>query len=217
MLNGDKAIRVGLIDDDPPFRRSVRMLLEGTPGFACCGSWGSLEAALHGQSDGEPDVILLDVRLPGTQGSQGVAEIRRRFPTALVLMLTGSSDDDVVFDSLCRGASGYLLKGTPPARLLEAIEEAYSGGSPMSPVIARKVVTLLSERRPVAEEIDRPLSERELEVLERLAAGRTYQEAASELSVSINTLRNHVRSIYDKLQVHSCGEAVSKAMRGGLI
>ncbi len=209
-------IRVALVEDDRPFRDSVRMLLGGTSGFTTVGAFGTLEAALHGQVEADPDVVLLDIQLPGTQGHEGVVDIKERFPGSLILMLTASADDDKVFASLCQGACGYLLKGTPPARLLEAIREAMEGGSPMSPVIARKVVSHLATRQTEAPLIN-PLTERETELLGLLAEGRSYQTAGLALEISINTVRNHVRSIYEKLQVHSCGEAVSKAVRAGLI
>lgn len=209
-------IRVALVDDDRPFRDSVRMLLGGTPGYACVGAWGTLEAALHGRADDDPDVVLLDIRLPGRQGDEGVEEIRARFPGALVLMLTANADDDTVFRSLCRGACGYLLKGTPPVRLLEALREAVDGGSPMSPVIARKVVAFVRSV-PASVPLEQPLTDRETELLGLISQGRSYQTAADELGISINTVRNHIRSVYEKLQVHSRSEAVGKALRAGLI
>lgn len=215
-MSSDEILRVAIVEDDRPFRDSVRMLVSGTHGFSCVGAWPSLEAALHSREDSEPDVVLLDVQLPGTQGDEGVESLRERFPSALVLMLTAHADDEKIFASLCRGACGYLLKGTSPAKLLEAIREAVDGGSPMSPIIARKVVALV--RRTTADlKLDADLTVRETEVLTLLADGKSYQAAADELGISINTLRNYIRSIYEKLQVHSRSEAVGKAIRGGLI
>ena len=218
MTNEDHrdTLRVGIVEDDRPFRESVRMLISGTPGFTCVGAWRSLEDALGSRAGEEPDVMLLDIQLPGTQGDQGVESLRRKFPSALVLMLTAHADDEKIFASLCRGACGYLLKGTPPAMLLQAIREAADGGSPMSPVIARKVVTLV-RRTAVEVPLGEDLTERETQVLALLADGKSYQAAADDLGISINTLRNYIRSIYEKLQVHSRSEAVGKAIRGRLI
>lgn len=215
-MEADESIAVGLVEDDRSFRDSVRMLLEGTPGYSCAGAWSSLEAAIHGHAAATPRVVLLDIQLPGRSGDEGVGALLERFPGALVLMLTASADDDKIFASLCRGACGYLLKSTPPASLLESISEAVEGGSPMSPVIARKVVTLFRRTSPEAPP-ETPLTPRETELLGLLAEGRSYQTAAEALGVSINTVRNHVRSVYEKLQVHTRSEAVSKGLRAGLI
>lgn len=211
-----RTVRVAFVEDDRAFRESIRMLVSGTPGFECVGAWPSLEAAMHGRAHPPPDVVLLDILLPGMQGDEGVERIRERFPSALVLMLTANASDEKIFMSLCRGASGYLLKGTPPAALLEAIREAVDGGSPMSPTIARKVVAFI-RRTAVDAPIEEHLTDRETAVLVLLAGGRSYQSAADELGISINTLRNYIRSVYEKLQVHSRSEAVGKAIRGGLI
>lgn len=212
----ERVIDVALVEDDIPFRESLRLLLGGTPGFTCRGAWGSVEAALRDRAAPAPDVVLLDIQLPGTQGDEGVGALLEKWPRSLVLMLTASADDDKVFASLCRGACGYLLKSTTPAQLLEAIAEAFDGGSPMSPVIARKVVRLF--RRTVAPpSADSALTERETALLAALADGRSYQAVGDALGISINTVRNHIRSVYEKLQVHSRSEAVSKALRDGLI
>ena len=210
------SIKVGIIEDDRVFRGGIQMLLEGTDGFRCVGCWGSVEMALVSRSPDAPDVILLDIGLPGTAGHQGVQSILERWPEGIVIMFTASSDDDKIFASLCRGASGYLLKGIPPAPLLDAISEAAAGGSPMSPQIARKVVQTL-QQGGVPRSRESPLTPRETQILSLLADGQTYQTAARQLEISINTVRNHIRSIYRKLQVHSQGEAVSKALRSRLI
>ncbi len=209
-------IEVGLIEDDIPFRDSVRMLIDGTPGFRCGVVAGSIRAAIDHPGATSPDVVLLDIQLPGTPGDEGVEQVLARWPEALVMMFTASADDDKVFASLCRGACGYLLKSTTPAQLLEAVEEAIHGGSPMSPVIARKVVRLFRQTVRV-EPLETPLTERETELLALLAEGRSYQAAADVIGVSIHTVRNNIRSVYEKLQVHTRSEAVSKALRGGLI
>jgi DNA-binding NarL/FixJ family response regulator len=210
-------IRVALIEDDAPFRQSLQLLVDGSPGFCCAGAWGMVEIALRAPELGEADVVLLDLHLPGVDGDEGVEQILARHPSLLVLMFTAHDDDDRVFASLCRGACGYLLKSTTPAQLLESIREAVGGGSPMSPKIARKVVRLFREH--VSEPVEQPaaLTAREIELLAAFANGHSYQSSASKLCITVNTVRSHIRSIYEKLQVHSQGEAVSKALRAGLI
>jgi DNA-binding NarL/FixJ family response regulator len=208
-------LRVALIDDDIRICRSLRMLIEGSPGYDCVGDWSTVEAALADRSLGRAEVLLLDLELPGMDGDEGVELFMARFPSLIVLMFTAFDDDERVFASLCRGARGYLLKNTAPARLLEAIREAADGGSPMSPTIARKVVHLLGKTAP--EPRRHPLTEREKELLALLADGHSYASSAADLGITINTVRNHIRSIYEKLQVHTQGEAVSKALRAGLI
>ena len=160
--------------------------------------------------------MLLDLHLPGVDGDEGVGLILDRHPDALVLMFTAHDDDQRIFNSLCRGACGYLLKSTTPSRLLEALQEAADGGSPMSPTIARKVVRLFQRTSPQSRE-EYPLTPREIELLALLADGHSYQSSASGLGISANTVRNFIRSIYEKLQVHTQTEAVSKALRAGLI
>jgi len=209
-------LRVALVEDDFRMREALRMLLDGTPGFEVVGAFGSVEEALHRPVSKHPDVVLLDVNLPGLSGDEGVGPLRDHFGDPVVLMLTVLEDEDRIFRSLCNGASGYVLKKTPPARLLEQIGEARAGGAPMSPEIAAKVVRLFRTVAPQPR-VGPALTPAELRLLALLAEGHSYQRAASELQVSVNTVRNHVRSIYDKLQVHSKSEAVSRALRSGLI
>jgi len=204
------------VEDDLRFRKSLQLLIDGSPGFSCIGAWSAVESALPAPALGRADIVLLDLHLPGMDGDEGVEEILERHPDLLVLMFTAHDDDDRVFASLCAGACGYLLKSTTPVRLLEAIREAADGGSPMSPTIARKVVRLFRETTPRTTE-HHSLTDREVELLATLAAGHSYQSSASDLGISVNTVRSHIRSIYDKLKVHSQSEAVSKALRAGLI
>ncbi len=211
-----RVLRVALVDDARPLREALRQLLDGTPGFRCVGAFASAEEALRADRALAPEVILLDVDLPGRSGPDSVADLLARFPGALILMLTVFDEHDRIFTSLANGACGYLLKRTPPARLLEAIEEAYQGGSPMSPEIARQVIRVL-QRHPVPTLDGARLTPQQLRLLACLADGHSYQAAARELGVSVNTVREHVRAIYDKLHVHSKSAAVSKAMRAGLI
>ncbi len=209
-------IRVAIVEDDRTTRQGLAMLIDGTPGYECVGQYRSVEEALRAAHT-EPDVILLDINLPGVPGTEGVKLLRERDPRTQVVMLTVFDAQDHVFESICNGACGYLLKKTPPARLLEAIAEAHQGGAPMTPEIARRVVTLFQEAPPPRKDDDHGLSERELSVLGLLAEGYSYAALSGRLGISINTVRNHIRGIYEKLHVHSRSEAVSKAIRKRMI
>jgi DNA-binding NarL/FixJ family response regulator len=213
----DQPVRVAVVEDDRPTRDGLRMLIDGTPGFACVGACRSAEEALAALQPDSCDVLLLDIHLPGMAGTDAVALFRQRWPHTVVLMLTVFAEEGKIFGSLCRGASGYLLKKTAPARLLESIREAHVGGSPMSPEIARKVIRMFREFRPIAGGLAHDLTPHEIRLLQLFAEGYSYQAAAERLHVSINTIRNYVRSIYDKLHVHSKSEAISKALRAGLL
>lgn len=210
-------IRVAIVEDDRVTREGLAQLVQGTPGFACEERFASVEQALAGlRRTAPPHVLLLDIHLPGRLGSQSVGLFRERFPAMQVVMLTVYASEDRILEAICNGACGYLLKKTPPAELLAAVGDAHQGGSPMSSEVARKVVTLLRQV-PRAERDETPLAGHELRLLKLLAEGHSYQACGSRMNVSVNTIRNYIRSIYEKLQVHSRSEAVSKALRGRLI
>ena len=210
-------IRVMIVEDDRVTRDGLRQLVDGTPGYRCLSVFGSVEQVLAGRTgELQPNVVLLDIQLPGMLGSQGVGSLRERWPGAAILMLTAFDDEDKIFESLCNGATGYLLKRTPPARLLEAVREARDGGAPMSPEIARKVVELFRRTAPPVA-LEEALTPQEIQLLRLLAEGCSYQTAGGHLGVSINTVRNYIRNVYEKLQVHTKSAAVSKAMRAGLL
>jgi DNA-binding NarL/FixJ family response regulator len=210
------ALKVGIIEDQPKIREGLRALIDGTDGFRCVGSFGSMEEAFAKLSHELPDVLLVDIGLPGMSGIEGTRRMKDLHPGLAVLMLTVYDDDRRIFDAMCAGACGYLLKKTPPARLLESLKEVVDGGAPMSPEVARRVVALFREIRP-PEQADYQLTPHEVRILKLLVEGHNYKTAAAELGVSINTVRFHMRSIYDKLQVHSKSEAVSKALRHRII
>jgi DNA-binding NarL/FixJ family response regulator len=215
-MQADDSINVVVVEDDQFTREGLALIIKGTPGYNCVGAFNSVEDALHQLGDKKPDVMLLDIHLPGMSGSEGVRVLKEKHPALQVLMLTIFAEQEKIFESICNGACGYLLKKTPPARLLEAIREAHEGGSPMSPEIARKVVTLFQRSRP-PEKLDEQLTPQEKRLLVLLAEGHSYNVAAEQLNISINTVRNYIRSIYEKLHVHSKSEAVSKALRSHLI
>ena len=209
-------IRIALVEDDRRTRDALRILIDGTPSHRCVAAFGSVEEALHTPLREPPDVVLLDINLPGMQGCDAVRLVLEHCPGAVVLMLTVYEDEERIFRSLCNGAIGYILKRTTPARLLGFIAEAASGGAPMSPEIAAKVVRLFTRVAP-PQDLDCRLTEREVELLQLLAKGFGYQVAAERLGITINTVRKHVRAIYEKLHVHSKSAAVAKAMRAGLV
>jgi DNA-binding NarL/FixJ family response regulator len=199
-----------IVEDDAVMREALGMLIQGTPGYQYLAGAGSIEEALSVLDSEQPDVLLLDVHLPGMLGSEGVSWLQQKCPGKPILMLTVYEDDDKVFESICNGACGYLLKRTPPAKLLEAIAEAHRGGAPMSPDIARKVVHLFQKFRPPGK-TQHALTPQEIRILGLLSEGYSYKTAAVRLHITVNTLRNYIRSVYDKLHVHSKTEAVHTA------
>lgn len=209
------SIRVAIIDDDRALRDGLSTVINATGGLTCVGSFSSVEEALPVLCQDAPEVLLLDIELPGTPGDRAVALLRDTCPAIRILMLTVFSDRQRLFTSLCNGAHGYLLKTTSQAQLLEAIRAACDGGSPFSPEIARHIVEFFQKTGPPSEAVSLMAPERRL--LELLAEGYSYQSAGDRMNVSVNTVRNYIRSIYEKLHVHSKSEAVSKAMRLGLI
>jgi len=205
-------IRVALVEDDAEIREHLAHLLAAAPGFECVGQSRSAEEALVQIPRRAPEVVLMDINLPGLSGIDCVRQLKVLLPQTQILMLTIYEDSDRIFESLVAGASGYLLKRTPGERLLEAIREVCTGGSPMTSQIARKVVQYFNQMRSADPDLD-SLSSREREVLERLARGRLYKEIADELGVGLDTVRKHLQSIYHKLHVHSRTEAVVKYLR----
>ena len=211
-----ESIKVTIIEDRREIRDGLGMLIGYTDGFECTGKYGSMEEALARIPHNLPDVVLSDIGLPGMDGIEGIRRLKEKFPHLTVLMLSVYEDDDRIFHALCAGACGYLLKKTPPTRLLESLREAVSGGAPMSPEVARKVITLFREFRP-PEQVDYDLKPHELRLLKLLVEGHSYKSAAAKLNVSVNTISFHLKNIYDKLQVHSKSEAVAKALQNRLI
>ena len=210
------AINVAIIEDHHKFRECLEFLLNNTPGYRCVGSFRSMEEALEKIQFDLPDVALVDIGLPGMSGVEGVKVLKERHPSLLMLINTVYDDDERIFKALCAGASGYLLKKTPPARLLESLQEAIAGGAPMSPEVARRVLTLFREIRP-PDNVDYRLTPHELRLLKLLVEGHSYKSAATKLNVSVKTISFHLQRIYEKLQVHSKSEAVAKALRNRLV
>lgn len=208
--------RVIVIEDQSTIRDGLCFLLDGTPGYHCVGRFRSMEEALSALGQTDADVALVDIGLPGMSGIDGIRLLKERSPRLFILMLTVYDDDGRIFQALCAGASGYLLKKTAPARLLDYIEEAMEGGAPMSPEVARRVIDLFRKNQP-GPAADYSLTPHELRLLKFLAGGHTCKSAAAELGVSPHTINYHLRSIYEKLHVHSRAEAVAKVLRDRLI
>jgi DNA-binding NarL/FixJ family response regulator len=209
-------IEVAIVEDRREIRESLALLIGGTAGFSCIGSYRSMEEALEKLKHHQPHVLLSDIGLPGMTGIEGVSILKERYPELLILMLTVYDDDDRIFDAMCAGACGYLLKKTPPARLLEGLKEAVTGGAPMSPEVAKRVIALFREIHP-PDRSDYELTPHETRLLKLLVQGHNYKTAAAELGVTVHTVSFHLRSIYEKLQVHSKSEAVAKALRNRLV
>lgn len=210
-----ECIKVALIEDQKRTRDGLSALIGGSPGMAVVGEYASGDKALAEIELAQPNVVLSDLNVPGVSGVDLVKSIHALLPEVPILILTVHGDDENVFGALCHGAIGYLLKDVEPVRLLAAIRESHMGGSPMSPAIARRAVLKLRGWKPLRE--SNPMSERELQVLHLLAEGQSYKTCATQLMVSVDTIRFHIRSIYNHLHVHSKSEAVGKALRHGWI
>jgi DNA-binding NarL/FixJ family response regulator len=215
-MNTTGIIKTAIIEDMSQIRDGLTMLINFTEGFKCTGSYRSVEEALQKIRYDVPDVLLSDIGLPGMSGIEGVKILKEKYPQMLILMLTVYDDDERIFDALCAGASGYLLKRTQPSKIIDNIREAVDGGAPMSPEVALKVVKLFREFAP-PERPDCDLTPHETRLLKLLIDGHNYATAAKKLGVSYNTIKFHVRNIFDKLQVHSKSEAVIKALRERLV
>lgn len=204
-------ILISIVEDDDDIRESLALLINGTAGYSCISTYRDCETAVKGIGDDPPDVVLMDIGLPGMSGIEGVRKIKGKLPNIDIIMLTVHKDDKLVFQSLCAGACGYLMKNTPPARLLGAIKEAHEEGAPMSTNIARMIVKSF-EVTPHS-----TLTKRETEVLAELCKGESYKMIADTLYISVKTVHFHIKNIYKKLQVHSNAEAVAKALREKLV
>ena len=212
-------IKVAIIEDQRTIREGLAALIDGTDGFRCTGSYGSMEEALTkigSNTEDAPDVALVDIGLPGMSGIEGIGLLRARFPIMPVLMLTVYKDDDRIFKAICAGARGYLLKKTPPARLLESLREVVGGGAPMSPEVARRVLELFQQFHP-PDQVDYHLTPHELRLLKLLVEGHNYKTAAKEVGTTVHAVSFHMKNIYEKLEVHSKSEAVAKALRDHIV
>ncbi len=220
LTSGHMPIRVAIVEDTREIREGLAFLINSSPGFSCVAACGSAEDALLRLPKSIPDVTLMDIQLPGMSGIECIRLLKSRLPAMQIMMLTIFEDHDRIFQSLMAGASGYLIKKTPPQRIIEAIQDLHMGGSPMSNQIARRVVdafrqpACFSDGKSSDPSVLQQLSSREQEILHHLAQGFLYKEIAESLRISIETVRTHIRHIYEKLHVRSRTEAVLKAFPG---
>jgi DNA-binding NarL/FixJ family response regulator len=210
-------INVTIFEDNDSLREGLFQLVNGSAGFKCVGAYPDCDQLLRRIENHLPDVVLMDIEMPGMNGIEAVKILKEKFPTLKILMQTIFEEDNKIFDSICAGASGYILKNTAPARILESIKEIYEGGSPMTPSIANKVLLMVQSKSPSPESKSFRLTEREKEVLTCLVKGMSYKLIADACFISVDTVRGHIKNIYEKLQVHSKSEAVVKAIRGKIV
>ena len=204
-------IDVAIVEDDDEIRETLALLINTTDGFTCNATYSNAADAIEGITNELPDIVLMDIGLPGMNGIECIKVLKKNFPDLDVIVLTMHENDDYIFDSLCAGAIGYLLKEATPEKILDSIKEAINGGAPMSTQIARKVIGSFKVN-PSPD-----LTKREREVLELLCEGKSYKMIANDLFISPETVRRHLKSIYRKLEVHSKSEAVSKAIKDRIV
>ncbi|MBI3124610.1 MAG: response regulator transcription factor [Ignavibacteriales bacterium] len=212
LMSQNDIIRIALIEDKKEIREGLNILISGSTGFNCAASFADAESAIRKIPSLDIDVILMDINLPNMSGIDCVKVLKPLLRNTQIIMLTMYDDNEHVFEALKAGAAGYLLKRTPPAKILEAVKEVHTGGSPMSMQIARMVVKSFSEK-PAGAKLDEKLTEREFEILGQLSKGLRYQEIADKLFISVETVRTHLRKIYEKLQVRNSTEAVLKYLQ----
>ncbi|HRN36480.1 MAG TPA: response regulator transcription factor [Flavobacteriales bacterium] len=211
-------IRVIAFDDSKDLREMLRLLVDAQPDMVCVAVHPDLSQMMRDIDAAKPDVIVMDIQMPGMNGIEGVKAIRTRWPQARILMQTVFEDDAKVFDAICAGASGYILKTASMDEVVKAIRDVYQGGAPMTPSIATKILACFRRMEAVpGASMDYNLSDREREVLGLLVKGKSYKMIAAELAISFHTVNSHIRNIYDKLHVGNCTEAVSKALKDGLV
>ncbi|HET53814.1 MAG TPA: response regulator transcription factor [Ignavibacteria bacterium] len=212
-------VNIVIVEDNDTIREGLRILIDGTDNYHCKATFSNCEDMLAKITNLKFDILLMDINLPGMSGIEGIKKVKEIYPESIILVLTIYDENDRVFDALYAGASGYLVKKTPPSRLLEAIKEAYEGGAPMSSHIARKVVNFFQQNSHPVQHEDKSviLTPREKEVLSGLVEGLSIKAIADSLNISIETVRFHFRNIYKKLHVHSQSEAVVKAIKEGLV
>lgn len=215
------AVRVTIFDDNKRLLDSLSVLIDGSPGFQMAGTFVNCDNLISDVEKTQPDVILMDIEMPGINGIEAVKMVKQRFPKINVMMQTAFENDENVFAAICAGASGYILKNTPPSKILECIIEVYQGGSPMSPSVARKVLGFLQQPKPEEKKEtaveNYNLSVREKEILACLVKGMSYKMIADTCSITYETVRSHMKNIYEKLHVASMTEAVAKAINQKLV
>lgn len=220
MTNSEKTIRqpirVAVVEDRPEILFGLSRLIGATTGFEYTGGYRSMEEALEKLPNNLPDVVLNDIGLPKMSGIEGIGILRKKYPNLNIIILTVYDDDDRIIDGICAGANGYLLKSTPMPEIIQCIKDVASGGAPMSPEIARRVMKLFC-KSPPPKEVDYDLTPTETCLLKLLVDGHNYKSAAAEMRLSVNTIAFYIKQVYGKLQVHSKSEAVVKALKDGIV
>ncbi len=217
ILPKGSSINISIIEDNRYVREGWEAILRGIPDFSVIGVYDSCEEAFRSSDIGTSDLVLMDIGLPGIDGIEGVKILQQSFPKVIVIMCTVYDDDQKVFDAICAGAVGYLLKKTSPEDLIKAIRIAVQGGSPMTPSIARKVIGAFQKPSSKHTAEDEALTDREMEVLNQMALGKSYAAIANDLFLSVDGVRYHIRHIYEKLHVHSRSEAIARGLKDRLI
>ena len=210
-------IRVAIFEDNRSLRESLFRLLKSSEGFICAGAFAHCERVVENIEETQADVILMDIELPVVSGIEAVKLVREKYPDIKILMETIFEEDDKIFQSICNGAQGYILKNTPPEEILNSIREIYEGGAPMTPLIASKVLRMFKNNLTSEKDSSYNLSLREKEILKCLVEGMSYKMIADTCFISADTVNGHIKNIYKKLQVHSKGEAVAKAIKGKIV
>ena len=210
-------VKVCIFEDNRHLRESLQLLLDVAPGYQCVGAYPNCNSLIENLKETDCSLCLMDIEMPGISGIEATKIIKAQFPQIQVLIQTVFSDDDSIFKAICAGASGYILKTTSPAQYIESLDDVRSGGAPMTPSIARRVLQLFKDNaQPVSKE-EYSLTEKEKLVLQQLTAGKSYKMIADGLSISIETIKTHIKNIYAKLQVHSGPEAVAKALNEKIV
>lgn len=210
-------IKVCLFEDNDNLREGLMRLINGTYGFKCVGAFPNCDNLIEKVKSAQPDVVLMDIQMPGMTGIEGVRLLKENYPELKILMETVFDDDEKIFKSICAGAEGYILKHTPPSQILDAIKEIHEGGSPMTPSIANRVLSMMKKSSTGKSVETFDLSYREREILSCLVEGMSYKLIADACTISIETVGAHIKNIYKKLQVHSKSEAVAKAIKGKIV
>lgn len=209
--------RIAIFEDNKHLRTTLQVLLESAEGFSCTGAYANCNDMLNLLQESPCDIVLMDIEMPGLNGIEATKLIREHFPAMHVLIQTAFFDDNYIFDAICAGASGYILKTTSPLAYIDALKEVENGGSPMTPGIARRMLELFRSNLQPATTPDYQLTAREKEILQMLVNGKSYKMIAAESNIAIDTVKSHIRNIYAKLHVNSGTEAVSKAIRDKIV
>ncbi|MEO1261418.1 MAG: response regulator transcription factor [Bacteroidota bacterium] len=206
-----ETIKIAIVEDIKEFRTALQIMLNATPGFQCDLTYSNGESAVKDIPIQKPDIVLVDINLPGINGIQVMETLKKQYPKLQFMVLTVFEDDEKIFNALSAGASGYLLKSTPPTKIMDAIRELHDGGSPMSAQIARKVVASFQRpTREIANPYEQMLTNRERQVLQLLSKGKLYKQIAADLHISLETVKSHCHNIYEKLHVTTKMEAINK-------